>query len=104
MSRHFETSICPCLPDQANEAAVSQELPSEKNTALENGQTAHESQLQNELLTVSQVATLLQVPASWVYERTRRTGTEQIPHIKLGKYLRFRHAAIEKWLEGFVRI
>lgn len=38
------------------------------------------------LLTVDEVAALLKVPKSWVYERTRR-GT--IPHLKLGKYLRF---------------
>ncbi len=51
------------------------------------------------LLTVRQVAELLQVPASWVYGRTRRRGRDQIPHLKLGKYLRFDERAVQKFLE-----
>jgi excisionase family DNA binding protein len=51
------------------------------------------------LLTVRQVAELLQVPASWVYGRTRRRGRDQIPHLKLGKYLRFDEQAVQKFLE-----
>jgi len=38
---------------------------------LENGEIAEE------LLTVSEVAAALKVPVSWVYERTRRSGTDQ---------------------------
>jgi excisionase family DNA binding protein len=52
-----------------------------------------------DLLTVSEIAAMLKVPVSWVYERTRRSGTGQIPHLKLGKYLRFRRSAVEKWLK-----
>jgi len=52
-----------------------------------------------ELLTVSEVAAALKVPVSWVYERTRRFGTDQMPHFKLGKYLRFRWSTIRDWLE-----
>jgi len=37
------------------------------------------------LLTVGEVAELLKVPISWVYERTRRRGIERIPHFKVGK-------------------
>jgi len=57
----------------------------------------------DELLTVSEVATALKVPVSWVYERTRRSGTDQIPHFKLGKYLRFRWSTVQKWLETLNR-
>ena len=53
-----------------------------------------------ELLTVSEVAAALKVPVSWVYERTRRSGTDQIPHFKLGKYLRFRWSTVREWLEN----
>ena len=42
-----------------------------------------------QLMTVSEIAEALRVPESWVYERTRRRGSERMPHIKLGKYLRF---------------
>jgi excisionase family DNA binding protein len=52
------------------------------------------------LLTVSEVAALLGVPRSWIYERTRREGPEVIPHFKLGKYLRFRRDEVERFLEA----
>ena len=52
-----------------------------------------------ELLTVSDVARLLKVPVSWVYERTRRRGIEQLPHLKLGKYLRFDPPRVQEWLK-----
>jgi excisionase family DNA binding protein len=55
------------------------------------------------LLTVHEVAELLRVPVSWVYERTRRRGSERIPHLKMGKYVRFRPAEIEAYLEGLPR-
>jgi excisionase family DNA binding protein len=58
-------------------------------------------EIADELLTVSEVATALKVPVSWVYERTRRSGTDQMPHFKLGKYLRFRWSAVREWLENF---
>ncbi len=52
----------------------------------------------NELLTVTDVAELLNVPKSWVYDRARVAGRERIPHVKLGKYLRFDETAIREWL------
>jgi excisionase family DNA binding protein len=48
-----------------------------------------------ELLTLDEVVTWLRVPRSWVYERTRKG---QIPHVKLGKYLRFPRQALAEWL------
>ncbi len=51
------------------------------------------------LLTVEQVGELLNVPRSWVYERTRRRGLERLPHLKLGKYLRFEEGAVREFLE-----
>jgi excisionase family DNA binding protein len=50
------------------------------------------------LMTVHEVAGLLQVPASWVYERTRRRGLEQLPHLKIGKYLRFEESALAEFI------
>ena len=38
------------------------------------------------LVTVQEMATILRVPKSWLYERTRRN---QIPYLKLGRYVRF---------------
>jgi len=55
------------------------------------------------LLTVHEVAEILRVPASWVYERTRKRGLEQLPHLKIGKYVRFRLADVERYLETLRR-
>ena len=41
------------------------------------------------LWTPKVLADYLGVPVSWIYKRTRKNGPELIPHIKLGKYIRF---------------
>ena len=51
------------------------------------------------LLTVKEVAAILRVPVSWVYERTRRRGFEMLPYLKVGKYLRFRLSEVQNYLE-----
>jgi excisionase family DNA binding protein len=43
----------------------------------------------DDMLTVAEVAIWLKVSRSWIYERTRSRGPDRLPHIKLGKYLRF---------------
>ncbi|MGA2989875.1 MAG: helix-turn-helix domain-containing protein [Candidatus Korobacteraceae bacterium] len=63
-------------------------------------QTIEQHEINGQLLTVSEIAEALKVPVSWVYERTRRRGAERMPHIKLGKYLRFEPASIRTWLES----
>jgi excisionase family DNA binding protein len=56
------------------------------------------------LATVAEIAALLRVPASWVYERTRRRGIERIPHFKLGKYVRFDRREVLEWVQNQGRI
>ncbi len=51
------------------------------------------------LLTVSEVARLLKVPKSWVYDHVRPSAQPLLPHAKLGKYLRFRRQDIEDFLD-----
>jgi excisionase family DNA binding protein len=51
------------------------------------------------LLSVEEVADLLQVPVSWVYERTRSRGLNRIPGFRLGKYWRFDECEVIAWLE-----
>jgi excisionase family DNA binding protein len=46
------------------------------------------------LLTVEEAADLLRVKVSWLYERTR---TNEVPHLKLGKYLRFDEEELWAW-------
>jgi excisionase family DNA binding protein len=45
--------------------------------------------IEDELLTAKEVAQFLKVPLSWVYERCRQRSSDRLPHVKLGKYLRF---------------
>jgi excisionase family DNA binding protein len=57
----------------------------------------------DELLTVEEVAQLLKVPTSWVYDRCRESASAQLPHMKLGKYLRFRKSDLFRYLENLQR-
>ena len=59
--------------------------------------------LQRALLSVEEVAALLKVPPSWVYDRTRLRTKERIPGFRLGKYWRFREADVLAWLERQLR-
>ena len=42
----------------------------------------------NQLITAKELAKRLNVQVSWIYRRTR-LGQEAIPHVKMGKYVRF---------------
>ena len=35
------------------------------------------------LITVKELAKILHVPVSWIYDRTRKAGPETIPHYKI---------------------
>ena len=43
----------------------------------------------DELLTVEEVAQLLKLPTSWVYERCRDCVSVPLPHAKFDKHLQF---------------
>lgn len=48
------------------------------------------------LLDANKVAEFLNVPVSWVRESTRSGA---IPHIRLGRYVRYDLDDVERWLE-----
>jgi len=52
------------------------------------------------LLSVEDVAEVLGVKKSWVYNKVR---TNQIPHIKLSKYVRFSEQTLEKFQNSQMR-
>ena len=54
------------------------------------------------IMTVQQVADLLQIPKASVYEktRTRRGSVPLLPCRRVGKYLRFFEAEVLDWLVG----
>ena len=47
-----------------------------------------------------EVAELLRVPESWVYTRTapKCTPALRLPHLKIGRYLRFERAKVVEWM------
>ena len=54
-----------------------------------------EEDMSGSLLTAGDVAELLGVPKSWVYEQSR---AGRIPTVTLGRYRRYRREAIEAWV------
>ena len=50
----------------------------------------------DELLTPKEVAGILKVPISWVYERTR---TRDLPIKKIGRHVRVRMSDLEQWID-----
>jgi excisionase family DNA binding protein len=52
------------------------------------------------LLTADEVAALLQVTKAWVYAETR---AKRIPHVPLGRYVRYRRSAVLQWLGALER-
>jgi excisionase family DNA binding protein len=63
-------------------------------------ETTDASSAADSLLTADEVATLLQVTPAWVYAETRR---RRIPHLRLGRYVRYRRIALEGWIEEMER-
>ncbi|MGH3031462.1 MAG: helix-turn-helix domain-containing protein [Gaiellaceae bacterium] len=53
------------------------------------------------LLTASEVADMLSVPERWVREHTRGG---LIPHVRLGRYVRYRREAILGWIDEQERV
>ncbi|MGO9899124.1 MAG: helix-turn-helix domain-containing protein [Solirubrobacteraceae bacterium] len=49
----------------------------------------------DKLLTADEVAEMLKVNREWVWAQAR---AGRIPHVRLGRYRRFREAAVEAWL------
>jgi predicted DNA-binding transcriptional regulator AlpA len=73
------------VPVPSNEPIASENLPRDLD----------------ELLTAEDVAAILRVSTSWVYEHTRARGlprSDRLPHIKLGKYVRFDAKAVREFL------
>jgi predicted DNA-binding transcriptional regulator AlpA len=54
--------------------------------------------LSESILTIQEVAAMLKVSVSWVYEHTRPRCSDQVPHFKMGKNLRFYAPDISDYL------
>jgi predicted DNA-binding transcriptional regulator AlpA len=89
LQKAHEKWPCPAPEPPAGEIA----------NGLPKGTTGEEMIDDSQLLRVQEVARLLQVPVSWVYEHTHPRCATPLPHIKIGKYLRFLPADIRNYLE-----
>lgn len=69
-------------------------IPAKNEEGLPGG---HSSRAET-LLTVKEVAELLRVPVSWVYDRARSRSLDRLPAMRLGKYWRFREDEIVAWM------
>jgi excisionase family DNA binding protein len=49
----------------------------------------------DELLTAEEVAAMLRMTPAWIYAQTRK---DALPHVRLGRYVRYRRSAITQWL------
>jgi excisionase family DNA binding protein len=58
-------------------------------------QSTRAASLSGSLLSAEHVAALIGMTKDWVYAETR---AGRIPHVKLGRYYRYRSASIEAWL------
>ena len=58
------------------------------------------------LINADELARRLEIPKTWVYDRTRQGVSNAIPHLKLGKYVRFDWDSPEfqKWLKSHQRV
>ncbi len=52
-----------------------------------------------EVIDSHELAERWRVPETWVREQTRSRATDPLPHVRLGKYVRFEwgSAALEEW-------
>ena len=48
------------------------------------------------LIGINEMAKKLDVPVSWLYSRTR---TNEIPHFKVGKYVKFDPEKVMMWVQ-----
>ena len=48
------------------------------------------------LIGIKEMAEKLNVPVSWLYSRTR---TKDIPHYKIGKYVKFDESEVWDWVK-----
>ena len=54
-----------------------------------------------EIIDADELAAKLKLPKSWILEGTRSRAVDPIPHLKFGRYVRFRWGSAEltEWLE-----
>ena len=87
---------------QMSESLINNSQKSEAQSPLHaaphRAATGERNRDDSHLLTVSEVAQLLQVPVSWIYARTRHRTKDRLPGYRLGKYWRFDRSEVLAWV------
>ena len=55
---------------------------------------------QPEILTPEEVAELLRVSLTWLYEKSRRRQRNPLPTHRIGRYLRYRRSEVLTWFDA----
>ena len=84
------------VPSQVSGRMATLDQESDKRESATAGENTRR---ESHFLTVHEVAVLLQVPVSWVYERMRKRSSERLPGYRLGKYWRFSEDEILAWVK-----
>jgi len=66
---------------------------------MNNAITTDRETERSRLLTADETATRLNVPTSWIYERSRHDALKNLGMVRIGKYIRFREEAVTAFIE-----
>jgi excisionase family DNA binding protein len=92
--------VTPQGPEQVELNSRMNELQSPSHAAPLHAATVGEATTNHDrLLTIREVAEMLQVPISWIYCRTRKRSLERLPGYRLGKYWRFDRDEVLTWVQ-----
>ena len=83
-------------------AMSEQMIPEQKAEATKRFQQSGESnRIQYEFIDSGTLATRWCLPESWIREQVRARSSDPLPHVRLGKYVRFRWGSpeLEAWME-----
>lgn len=94
LMRQFQQSCCLIIVDYLQSWTATRQ--NDKDFRLVVSSLMGELRAEEPLLTVKTLAKYLQVSEQWVYERVH---LKEIPHLKVGKFPRFKRSDIDRWLD-----
>jgi len=85
------------------QSSGSSKLPGDERNPLHAPEPSTGGNGMSRLLSVEEVASLLNVPRKWIYRRVGLKPPDGIPYLKVGKYLRFRESDLRDYVERLRR-
>jgi hypothetical protein len=97
----FEIPEAETLPKGTSCAPQRQNIPSNSSASKEQ---APEKLTQYEFIDSRELARRLTVPQSWIRDQVRARSQDPLPHVNLGKYVRFLWGspALELWIQRHI--